>query len=197
VGDMVHWRSECGRPGGLPVAGLFAGVGGLESGFEQAGHATVMLCENDSGAMSVLASRFPGVPLHGDVRRLRPKDIREDVAVLTAGFPCQDLSQAGGTAGIAGAKSSLVGEVFRLLRRRRLPWVVIENVPFMLRLDRGKAMHSVVDALEALGYRWAYRIVDAMAFGLPQRRRRVFLGAARDGEGERVLFADDAVTRSA
>ena len=179
----------------MPVAGLFAGIGGLEQGFELAGHGTVSLCENDPGAKRILSEHFAGVPLRDDVRTLRPKDLGADVAVLTAGFPCQDLSQAGAVAGISGARSSLVGEVFRLLRTRRIPWVVLENVPFMLHLDRGRAMRRIVDQLEALGYRWAYRVVDAMAFGLPQRRRRVFLVAARDAEPERVLFADEARPR--
>lgn len=186
--------SEC-RGSGLRVAGLFAGIGGLELGLREAGHHTVSLCENDVGALAVLQAKFPEVHMRHDVRDLRPRDLGDDVGVLTAGFPCQDLSQAGAVAGIAGDRSSLVGEVFRLLRGRKVPWVVLENVPFMLHLERGRAMQRVVDALEELGYRWAYRVVDAMAFGLPQRRRRVFLVASRVGEPERVLFSDEAAAR--
>lgn len=198
MGGVAEQRSvERSRRMHLSVVGLFAGVGGLELGFERAGHSTLALCENDPGARAVLEARFPGVEIHGDARRMRPKDLGPNVGVLTAGFPCQDLSQAGATAGIGGDRSSLVGEVFRLLRTRRVPWVVLENVPFMLHLDRGRAMRRVVGALEDLGYRWAYRIVDAMAFGLPQRRRRVFLVASRTERPEEVLFADDRPQRRA
>jgi DNA (cytosine-5)-methyltransferase 1 len=90
----------------------------------------------------------------------------------------------------------LVRHVFGLLRDRQVPWVVLENVPFMLQLERGRAMRHVVEELEELGYRWAYRVVDAMAFGLPQRRRRVFVVASRQGDPERVLFADEAKPRA-
>ena len=149
-----------------------------------------MLCEVDPLARAVLAARFPSVRLESDVRELRV--LPRGVDLLTAGFPCQDLSPAGTTKGIRGSKSSLVHHVFRLLRGRDVPWVLLENVPFMLHLQRGRAMRLVTDELEDLGYRWAYRVLDAMAFGLPQRRRRVFLLASRVADPADVLFGQDA-----
>jgi DNA (cytosine-5)-methyltransferase 1 len=110
---------------------------------------------------------------------------------VCAGFPCQDLSQAGRTNGLSGENSGLVHEVFRLLERRRVPWLVLENVPFMLQLQGGFAMRLIMDELERLGYRWAYRVVDTFSFGLPQRRERVFLVASIAGHPEDVLLADD------
>ena len=111
--------------------------------------------------------------------------------LLTAGFPCQDLSQAGRTAGLAGRKSGLVEHVFRLLDSQPVPWVLLENVSFMLHLDGGHALRWLVDAFEARGYLWAYRVVNSLAF-LPQRRERVFFLASREGNPADVLFADDA-----
>jgi DNA (cytosine-5)-methyltransferase 1 len=172
------------------VAGLFAGIGGIELGLRRAGHESRLLCELDPGASAVLADRFPGVELHGDVRSLLT--LARDVELLTAGFPCQDLSQAGRTAGIAGARSGLVHEVFRLLEKCKVPWLLLENVPFMLQLARGEALGVIIDELERLGYRWAYRVVNSQAFGLPQRRLRVFLVAALTGDPRTVLFADEA-----
>jgi DNA (cytosine-5)-methyltransferase 1 len=172
------------------VAGLFAGIGGLERGLHRAGHSASLLCENDPAAMAVLASRFPDVPLHDDVCTLQA--LPRDTTLLAAGFPCQDLSQAGNTTGIAGARSGLVGEVFRLIEKQRTPWVLLENVPFMLQLGRGEAMNVITTTLEALGYRWAYRVVDTRTFGLPQRRRRVYLLASLTGDPRAVLFADEA-----
>lgn len=120
-------------------------------------------------------------------------DLPGDVDLLTAGFPCQDLSQAGLTAGIAGARSSLVGQVFRLLDRRKVPWVVLENVPFMLHLDKGRALRTLVDALEERGYRWAYRIVNSLSF-IPQRRERVIIVATQTAtDPADVLCADEAL----
>ncbi len=107
-------------------------------------------------------------------------------------LPCQDLSQAGRTAGLEGARSGLVGEIFRLLSRRRIPTVVIENVPFMLQLGGGSAMRVIVEEFERRGYRWAYRVVDSYGFGLAQRRERVFLVASTEVNPEAVLLSDEA-----
>src|SRR5437879_108036 len=96
------------------VVGLFAGIGGIDVGLHLAGFETELVCEIYPPAQRVLEHHFPGLPLMNDVRELRalPK-----VEVLAAGFPCQDLSQAGKTAGIRGRHSGLVAEVFRLLSR--------------------------------------------------------------------------------
>lgn len=173
----------------MRVAGLFAGIGGLELGLRAAGHEAVLLAENWAPAAAVLSARFDGAPNAGDVAAL--KALPRGVELLTAGFPCQDLSQAGRTAGIGGRRSGLVDHVFRLLDRRRIPWVVLENVSFMLHLDGGRAMARLVAAFEERGYRWAYRVVNSLAF-TPQRRERVFFVASRDGRPEDVLFADEA-----
>ncbi|MCE9637164.1 MAG: DNA (cytosine-5-)-methyltransferase [Planctomycetes bacterium] len=171
------------------VVGLFAGIGGVEVGLARAGFSTEFLCEIDEAAGAVIAARFPGVPLHRDVCDLVSVPSCD---VLVAGFPCQDLSQAGRTAGIDGAKSGLVQHVFRLLRSANPRWLVLENVPFMLALDRGSAMRRLTTELASLGYRWAYRVVDSRAFGLPQRRQRVFLVASRTEAPWDVVLADEA-----
>jgi DNA (cytosine-5)-methyltransferase 1 len=177
----------------MRVGALFAGIGGLELGLHEAGHQTVLTCEIWEPARAVLRERFVGVPNHTDVRRLR--SLPADINLLTAGFPCQDLSQAGMTAGIRGKRSGLVDQVFRLLDRRRVPVVVLENVSFMLQLERGAAMNRLAAAFEERGYRWAYRTVNSLSF-LPQRRERVFfVASACDLEPEKVLFADDALPR--
>jgi DNA (cytosine-5)-methyltransferase 1 len=174
---------------GFPTVGLFAGIGGIELGLARAGHEPLLLCEIDRGARAVLDARLPDVDKHDDICTLRALPARTEL--LVAGFPCQDLSQAGQTRGIAGARSGLVAEVFRLLSHARVPWVVLENVPFMLQLARGQALEVIVQTLEELGYRWAYRVVDARAFGVPQRRRRVFLVASLSDDPRGVLFADE------
>ena len=178
-----------GSRSGFSVAGLFAGIGGLEQGLAASGGHPELLCEWWAPARAVLAAQFPGVDTAGDVRDLRSLPA---VDVVTAGFPCTDLSQAGRTTGIRGGQSGLVGEVFRLLRRRRAPVLVLENVRNMLVLDGGEAMRYLTGELEALGYRWAYRLVDSRFTGVPQRRQRVLFVAARDLDPRGVLFADDA-----
>lgn len=173
----------------LSAVGLFSGIGGIELGLHRAGHHSVLLCESDPAAAEVLHQRFDETPLVGDIHDL---DSLPAVDLVAAGFPCQDLSQAGRTQGIGGPRSSVVSQLFRLLGAGRAPdWVLIENVPFLLHLDRGEAMRFLVSELERLGYQWAYRVVDTMAFGLPQRRRRVWMLASKSGDPRTVLFADD------
>lgn len=179
------------------VAALFAGIGGIELGFERAlGHdvETAMFCEWWEPAQHVLRARFRDVELLPDVRELRA--LPDDVNLVTAGFPCTDLSQAGRMSGIAGANSGLVSHLFDALRLARegavLPTLVIENVPNMLALDKGKAMAYLVEELESLGYMWAYRVVDSRFTGVPQRRRRVIMVASATLDPRQVLFADDA-----
>lgn len=177
-------------PGTLSSIGLFAGIGGIEYGLEKAGFATRLLCEIDGSAQSVLRQRFPEAPIEADVRTLKalPR-----VDLLAAGFPCQDLSQAGRTAGIGGTQSGLVDEIFRLVAKPRSSpsWLLLENVSFMLRLGRGAAMEHLATRLEELGFTWAYRVVDSRAFGVPQRRQRVILLASRTEDPRPVLFGED------
>lgn len=185
-------RTETAR-----VGGLFAGIGGLELGLHAAGYTTTLLCEADAGAKAVLQKRCPGssqvvtARFVDDVKDLK---VLTDVDIVTAGFPCQDLSQAGKTEGISGARSGLVTTLFRTLAKStpRPGTLVLENVPFMLRLDKGRAMSHVVERLEKLGYSWAYRIVDAQAFGLPQRRERVVIVASTVVDPKLVLLRGDA-----
>lgn len=174
----------------MKVAGLFAGVGGLERGLCEAGHEAGLLCEIWEPARAVLAARMPEVPCVRDIRDLR--SLPRDIELLVGGFPCQDLSQAGLTAGINGSRSGLVGEVFRLLDQRRVPWVVLENVSFMLQLDKGRAMRVLIEAFEERGYRWAYRVVNSLAY-VPQRRERVlFVATTTEVDPASVVLADEA-----
>lgn len=170
--------------------GLFAGIGGIEAGLHRAGHSSELLCEIDDGAAAVLRARFRSTPLARDIRTL---DTLPACDLVAAGFPCQDLSQAGRTAGIEGRNSGLVKRVFELIEHaeREPRWLLLENVPFMLQLDRGDAMRYLAQRLGELGYRWAYRVVDARAFGLPQRRLRVILLASRTDDPREVLFHGD------
>lgn len=178
----------------MKAVGLFAGIGGLELGLKAAGHTVEIVAENDPIASKVLARRFPDVPNLGDITKLTKLPGGE---ILACGFPCQDLSQAGSTAGIHGPKSGLVTHVLRLLQisRHKPKWLLFENVPFLLSLRRGVGMRFLTRQLEEAGYLWAYRVVDSRAFGLAQRRRRIFLLASRVEDPSEFLFSDIGETR--
>ena len=182
---MIFSTSEPHTVENMKVAAFFAGIAGFELGLERAGHETVMFCEIDPCARAVLEHHFD-LPIASDIRRVRA--LPRGTELVTAGFPCQDLSQVGSTNGIRGPKSGVVSNLVRLLRNNDVPHVLIENVPFMLHLHQGRAIEYLTKRLESLGYKWAYRVVDARAFGIPQRRERVFLLASKQYDPWRVLF---------
>jgi DNA (cytosine-5)-methyltransferase 1 len=175
------------------VTALFGGAGALEHGLGTAGHVTSSFCEIDPEAATILRSRFPKAILVRDIRETREvvAAISPKSDLLTAGFPCTDLSQAGRTLGFSGGRSSLVRDALELLKARPFPHILLENVPNWRTLHRGKYLSEVVVVLERLGYRWAYRTIDARAFGLPQRRLRMFLYATLEGDPRDVLFHGD------
>ena len=172
------------------VGALFAGVGGLDLGFEEHGHSIQFLSENDEFATKVLSARFPRTKLLGDITQLRriPK-----VDILTAGFPCQDISLAGTRHGLLGERSGLVNEVFRLAKQAKPEFILIENVLNLLRLEKGAAMFSILSDLQNLGYNWAYRVIDSRGFGLPQRRLRVVILATNANLSAASLLFSDGV----
>ncbi|MEA2786713.1 MAG: (cytosine-5)-methyltransferase 1 [Candidatus Eremiobacteraeota bacterium] len=176
----------------MRIGSLFSGIGGFERALGEIDE-PVLMCEVDPACRQILNRHFKGVAIHDDVRTLAslPR-----VDALVAGFPCQDLSPAGRTRGIDGPHSSLLREVLRLIMKAksRPPWVILENVPFIRHLAGGEALSEITAAFEQLRYRWAYRIVDAQSFGLPQRRKRWLFVASLAGDPREVLFADDAQT---
>ena len=172
----------------MRAVGLFSGIGGLELGLQRAGIETELSCEWWEPAASTLRRHFEA-PVVGDIRDL---DSLPAVEVVTAGFPCTDLSQVGRTAGIEGEESGLVREVFRLVRETPPRWLVLENVPNMLTLHGGRAIEVITDWFEEQGWNWAYRVVDSQHFGVAQRRRRVLVVASQTEDPRRVLFSDEA-----
>lgn len=169
------------------VLSLFSGVGGLDLGLERAGFKTMFQCEWDKNAANILSLHWPDVPRWGDVSTLKAKDVLEYGCpdVVAWGSPCQDLSVVGSRSGLSGSKSGLFYEGMRIIRELReetngkYPKVSIwENVAGALSSNKGQdfgvILNEMVDA-GALGIEWA--VLDAQYFGVPQRRRRVFLAS--------------------
>ena len=205
-------------------ASFFSGVGGVDLGLERAGWRTVSFSEIEKYPSAVLAERWPDIPNLGDITGLvghvggrddrrvgvspgadsdrRDADVErvqhttgwEDALLWTGGFPCQDLSIAGGRKGFTGERSVLAFTFFELLDRYRdVPerWVILENVQGLLSSHGGRDMAALLGTLGDLGYGWAYRCLDGQYFDVPQRRVRVFIVAHTiagrpdlDGPGE-------------
>ena len=176
----------------MKIAAFFAGIAGIELGFHSHGDNSAFFCEKDNRAQTVLRKHFSNVPIGGDIQDIT---VIPDVDIITAGFPCQDLSQAGLKRGIEGNQSGLVQHLFRIINdikaHNRPEWIVIENVSYMISLDSGNAIKYLTAELEKLGYMWGYRVVDARAFGVPQRRLRLLLVASRTADVREVLFSEN------
>jgi DNA (cytosine-5)-methyltransferase 1 len=177
----------------LVALSLFSGIGGIDLGLERAGWRIVGQAERDPYRRAVLAARFPGVPAAVDVREVAAGGGggRARLDLICGGFPCQDLSLAGRRAGLAGERSGLFWEFARIAAALRPRALLLENVPGLLTSNGGRDFGCVLDALARLGYGLGWRILDSRFFGVPQRRRRLFLlgldapgraGAGRAGE---------------
>lgn len=173
----VGWRYclDCMERGAvLTFVSLFAGIGGIDLGLERAGLECRLQVEIDERASTILRRHWPDVARAGDITEVDGADLI-GVDVIAGGFPCQDVSKAGKRAGLAGERSGLFWEFHRITATARPRWVVIENVPGLLSSSGGRDMGTVLGALGDLGYVGAYRVLDSAGFGVPQRRRRLFI----------------------
>ena len=174
----------------LKFASFFAGIGGFDLGFERAGLDAVFQCEIDPYCQTILKRHWPKVTLHGDIQSLEPSAIpRADV--WTAGWPCQDLSNANtNRQGLKGRRSGLFFDFSGLAGACCPPWVVLENVAGLLSAEQGTALETVVDELEALGYLGGWLSFNTLDAGLPQNRERVFIVASHQSDRAYKFFAD-------
>jgi DNA (cytosine-5)-methyltransferase 1 len=159
---------------------LFAGVGGFDLAMTRLGVKVVASVEIDKHCNQVLAKHFPDSKQFTDIKKVTGKDLLDagfnpTTGIITGGFPCQDLSVAGKRAGLAGARSGLFWEICRILDETRAKTFILENVTGLLSSNNGRDMAVVVEALVKLGYSIAWRVLDAQYFGVPQRRKRVFI----------------------
>lgn len=172
----------------MPTYGsLFSGVGGFDMGFDQAGYDCVFQVEWDKHCQQILAKHWPEVPKWSDVQEVNGAEL-PPCDVLTFGSPCQDLSVAGKRAGLDGNRSVMFYEATRIIKEMRdatqfvYPRIVVwENVSGAITSNKGADFGQVLDTLADIGavdIHWS--ILDAQYFGVPQRRRRIFVVAIFD-----------------
>ena len=175
---------------------LFAGVGGFDLALERNGVEVVASVEIDKKASAVLAKHFPHSTLFGDIQEVTGEQLIQAGfnpvgGIITGGFPCQDLSVAGKRAGLTGKRSGLFWEICRLLDETKAENFILENVVGLLSSNEGRDMATVIEALVERGYGIAWRVLDAQHFGIPQRRKRVFIvGCLGDGGGRAAQILD-------
>ena len=151
-----------------------SGIEAASVAWEPLGWTASFLSEIDKFPRAVLAHHYPKVPLHGDFTTIRAGEY-DPIDLLVGGTPCQSFSVAGLRGGLADGRGNLALEYLKLAQRLRPKWLVWENVPGVLSSAGGRDFGSILGGLVELGYGFAYRVLDAQFFGVPQRRRRVFV----------------------
>jgi len=174
-----------------------SGIEAASVAWEPLGWSPVAFAEIEKFPSKVLAHHYPGVPNLGDMTTFREWDIeRGAVDVLVGGTPCQSFSVAGLRKGLDDPRGNLALTFVAMVDHYRPEWVIWENVPGVLSSSGGRDFGSFLGALGQLGYGFAYRVLDAQHFGVPQRRRRVFVVAHSSGDSRRaaeVLFEPESL----
>lgn len=174
---------------------VFSGIEAATVAWEPLGWDPVAFCEIDAFPSAVLAHRFPNVPNLGDITKVDWRNYRGEIDIIVGGSPCQSFSIAGNRTGLDGA-SGLMWEYVRCVREVRPRWFVWENVPGALSSSKGEDFRCLLESMDELGYGLAWRILDAQFFGVPQRRRRLFLvGCLGDRRAADVLFEPNCLRR--
>ena len=176
------------------VCSLFAGIGGIDIGFQQAGFDVVWANEMDAAACRTYRYNFPDANLiEGDIKRI-PADAIPDFDVLTAGFPCQPFSIAGLQRGFKDRDGNLFFEITRVIEKKRPKVVFLENVPNLMEHDEGRTFLVIYNGLAQLGYAVYYRILAANDYGnLPQIRKRIYIVAVREDVAEQNFVYPEPV----
>lgn len=183
----------------MRVVSLFAGVGGFDLGAERAGLEVVGQVEIDKNCQEVLRQRFPNALLHDDVTTAvewaKENDLVGRVDIVCGGFPCQDVSVAGKRAGIKGSRSGLFWEAIRFAEEVKAHTLILENVPGLLSSNNGRDFGVVISAMADAGYSHIeWRVLDSQFFGVPQRRRRIFIiGTSRNLHGFPILVERESL----
>ena len=159
----------------MRFASFFAGIGGFDLGFQNAGMEPVFHCEIDPYCQKILKRHWPEVPLHGDIETLEAETIPQ-ADLWAAGWPCQDLSHANSQReGLSGSRSGLFFTFAELARKLTPKWIVLENVAGLLSANQGADFESVVDELEEIGYVGVWFTSNLLSAGLPHNRERVYI----------------------
>lgn len=161
----------------MKYGSVCSGIEAATAAWHDIGFEPVWFSEIEKFPCAVLQHHYPKVPNLGDMTKIHErKEFNESaIDLLVGGTPCQSFSVAGLRKGLADPRGNLALVFLSLIDRARPKWVLWENVPGVLSSNEGKDFGAFLGGLGELGYGWAYRVLDAQYFGVPQRRRRVFV----------------------
>lgn len=173
---------------------LCSGIEAASVAWEPLGWQPAWFAEIEPFPAAVLKHHWPHVPNRGDMSKFKEWP-NEPINLLVGGTPCQSFSVAGLRRGLADPRGNLMLTYLAIANQYRPEWLVWENVPGVLSSNRGRDFTAFLNGLAELGYGFAYRVLDAQYFGVPQRRRRIFV-VGRVGSWQRaaaVLFERESL----
>lgn len=186
IGDF--WPQD--RP--IRYIDLFSGIGGFHQAADAFGMECVLACDIDADARRAYEANY-GIKPHHDVCALDPRDI-PDFDILMGGFPCQPFSIIGSREGFADARGTLFFEIARILEAKKPLGFVLENVRQLASHNQGKTLERILQVLDDLGYEVDKTVLNALNFGLPQKRERVLIvGLLRDANPVGFEFPKDKI----
>ena len=164
----------------MRVGSLFAGIGGIDLGFQQSGLDIVWANELDKNACKTYRLNFPDTELFEcDIRKL-DDSLLPKVDIITAGFPCQPFSVCGKQKGFGDDRGNLFFEIMRIADAIKPQIIFLENVANLVEHDKGRTFNVIHNELVSRGYYLRYMVADACDYGIPQHRTRTYLLAFRD-----------------
>ena len=160
----------------LKIIDLFAGIGGIRMGFEQAFGAVecVFSSEIDKFAVQTYATNYGEERIYGDITQVNENSI-PDHDVLLAGFPCQPFSQAGLKKGFSDTRGTLFFDIERILLTKKPKAFLLENVKQLKGHDQGRTLKIILEHLTNAGYELHVQVLSAKDFGIPQNRERIYI----------------------
>ena len=160
----------------VKIVDLFAGIGGIRLGVEQAFGSIdcVFTSEIDKYAVTTYKANFRDANIFGDIKQIDENDV-PDHDILLAGFPCQPFSQAGLKKGFTDTRGTLFFDIERILLAKQPKAFLLENVKQLKGHDKGRTFQTIIDHLNKAGYKVFYEILKARDFGLPQNRERIYI----------------------
>lgn len=164
------------------VCSLFAGIGGIDLAFQQAGFEIIWANEIDKDACKTYRYNFPDTVLtECDIRKVNTDDI-PNFDILAAGFPCQSFSVCGNRKGFADERGNIFFEIMRISDAKKPKIIFLENVANLTEHDNGKTFNRIHNELSERDYYIRYLIADACNYGIPQHRTRTYIVAFKDYE---------------
>lgn len=152
---------------------LFAGIGGIRLPFQELGYECVFSSEWDKAACETYRANFGETPT-GDITKIKAEEIPPH-QILLGGFPCQSFSIMGKMKGFADTRGTMFFEIERILKYHKTPIILLENVKQLTTHNGGQTFKVILEHLTALGYHIKWKVLNALDFGLPQKRERVII----------------------